>query len=550
MRRGRIPELGLFLLGYQLLKNIGLTNIPPVTLVSIIVQVSIYLNVVNVPRLCISGASVARDQDWLRLVVPSLRHTHDIHLYYNMVSLAWKGLEMERRLGSVKYFITLILLTFLSSIFYVILAMVGAEVLEDPTLMTECAIGFSGVLFAMKVVNIHHSNQEQERTSFFGFLVPMRYAVWLELLIIQIMVPKSSFLGHLAGILAGLVFVKGPIASILSLNPPAAYHVYNRRGRQSSSNNLISSILPTNPITIILCLLQSCLFFGLIPNLRPLTGCFYQSRLEVRNIKIDTIKTILTSPLYHLSVIHLGINLVSLYMKGKTLEPKLGCFKFIKTVVTAVIATCLTHVLLTEVVSHVYPDLFPANTCISGLSATLFCLKVITLRHSNSLDTCLMFELAELIMLMEQNTRVYHVSGLVTGVIMLCWCADMCGDQSWSRPGHVLGHGNHGGQPEWTRSWGYAGYQDDEEDDYHEAVRRSQQTYYQEQWSDRNYTPSAPPAENGDGGVVPDMVGVRPPLYAQEPAPPPPGQAYRVNSGSRSVTDDEDLRRRRLQRFS
>ena len=67
MRRGRIPELGLFLLGYQILKNIGLTNIPPVTLVSIIVQVTIYLNVVNVPRLCISGASVVRDQDWLRL---------------------------------------------------------------------------------------------------------------------------------------------------------------------------------------------------------------------------------------------------------------------------------------------------------------------------------------------------------------------------------------------------------------------------------------------------------------------------------------------------
>ena len=205
----------------------------------------------------------------------------------------------------------------------------------------------------MKVVNIHHNNQEQKRTSFFAFLVPMRYAVWLELVIIQVMVPKSSFLGHLAGILAGLVFVKGPVASILSLNPPAAYHVYNRRGRQSSQS-LLSSIWPTNPIAIILCLLQSCLFFGLILNLRPLTGCFYQSRLEIRNIKMEMMKTILASPMYHLSVIHLGINLVSLYMKGKTPEPKLGTYRFIKTVVISVVATCLTHVLLTEIVSHVH----------------------------------------------------------------------------------------------------------------------------------------------------------------------------------------------------
>ena len=39
MRRGRIPELGLFLLAYQLLQNIGLANIPPVTLATIAAQV-------------------------------------------------------------------------------------------------------------------------------------------------------------------------------------------------------------------------------------------------------------------------------------------------------------------------------------------------------------------------------------------------------------------------------------------------------------------------------------------------------------------------------
>ena len=168
------------------------------------------------------------------------------------------------------------------------------------------------------------------------------------------------------------------------------------------------------------------------------------------------------------------------------------------------------------------------------------------MKHINTLDTSLMFEMMELMMLLERNTRLYHVSGLVAGVIMLLWCQSLTDHVSWSSPGHTLGSA----QPTWTRSWGYAGYVDDEDEEYQEALRRSHQTYQDEQFFDRSYTPSAPPAEHDD--MVQDMVGVRPPLYAQEPAPPPPGQAFRMQSppsSSRSFTE-EDLRRRRLERFS
>lgn len=274
MRRGRIPELGLFLLAYQLIQNIGLTSLPPVTLVSILTQVGVYLNIINVPRLCISGAGVALDREYLRLIIPSIRHTHDIHLYYNMVSLAWKGLELEKRLGSAKFLVTLIILTLVSSIFYVVLAVAGADLLEDHSLMTQCAIGFSGVLFGMKVLNTHYSNQEQQRTSFFGFLVPMKFAVWLELIIIQVMVPNSSFMGHLGGIMAGLVFVKSPLPTILSLHPPPSH-----QNRRTTSSSFISQIIPSNLITILLCILQTCLFLGLIPNLKPFTGCVNYLRI-------------------------------------------------------------------------------------------------------------------------------------------------------------------------------------------------------------------------------------------------------------------------------
>ena len=75
--------------------------------------------------------------------------------------------------------------------------------------MNQCAVGFSGVLFALKVLVNHHFSDPDETSHTFGFDIPKKAAVWTELLIIQLIVPKASFLGHLAGILAGFVYLHG-----------------------------------------------------------------------------------------------------------------------------------------------------------------------------------------------------------------------------------------------------------------------------------------------------------------------------------------------------
>ena len=41
-----------------------------------------------------------------------------------------------------------------------------------------------------------------------GLLVPARFAAWAELILIQMFVPGVSFLGHLGGILAGLLYLR------------------------------------------------------------------------------------------------------------------------------------------------------------------------------------------------------------------------------------------------------------------------------------------------------------------------------------------------------
>ncbi|KAF3652523.1 putative pyruvate dehydrogenase E1 component subunit alpha-3, chloroplastic-like [Capsicum annuum] len=69
----------------------------------------------------------------------------------------------------------------------------------------EYSVGFSGVLFAMKVIL---NAQSDDYTDVHGLLVPTHYAAWAELILIQMFVPGVSFLGHIGGILAGLLFLR------------------------------------------------------------------------------------------------------------------------------------------------------------------------------------------------------------------------------------------------------------------------------------------------------------------------------------------------------
>ncbi|PIN01455.1 Rhomboid protease [Handroanthus impetiginosus] len=52
-----------------------------------------------------------------------------------------------------------------------------------------------------------------------GLMVPARYAAWAELILIQMFVPGVSFLGHLGGILAGLLYLYLRKASPSGGNP-------------------------------------------------------------------------------------------------------------------------------------------------------------------------------------------------------------------------------------------------------------------------------------------------------------------------------------------
>ena len=164
---------------------------------------------------CLSAQAVLKWREYERLFLSSFEHADDNHLYYNMLSFIVKGKSLESRFGSLYFAYLLTIFTVLTNITYVALQVILCELTHDNHYYKSCAIGFSGVIFALKVLTTHFSERCYQR--YFGIRVSDKYAVWIELLIIQLMVPNASFTGHLAGIIIGVLYTQGPLKFLMDL---------------------------------------------------------------------------------------------------------------------------------------------------------------------------------------------------------------------------------------------------------------------------------------------------------------------------------------------
>ena len=140
-----------------------------------------------------------------RTLASQLLHVDTWHLYYNMTSLLWKGVELESQLGWLGL-ARLVVWSLLTAPFFALAASAAIAWAGWPRALRATTVGFSGVLFSLKVV----ANSNPLRHSvlpFVGIIVPSRLATWLELVIIQLLVPNTSFVGHLGGIFSGLAYL-------------------------------------------------------------------------------------------------------------------------------------------------------------------------------------------------------------------------------------------------------------------------------------------------------------------------------------------------------
>ncbi|XP_059646525.1 rhomboid-like protein 15 isoform X2 [Cornus florida] len=145
-----------------------------------------------------------------RFYTSILFHGSMLHVLFNMMALVPLGSELERVMGSVRLLYMIILLATSNAIFHLLIALLAAHnpFHQYQYLMDECAIGFSGVLFSMIVIETSLSGV-QSRSMFGLFNVPAKWYAWILLVVFQLLMTNVSLLGHLCGILSGFAYTSG-----------------------------------------------------------------------------------------------------------------------------------------------------------------------------------------------------------------------------------------------------------------------------------------------------------------------------------------------------
>ncbi|KAL0837365.1 hypothetical protein Bca101_089255 [Brassica carinata] len=186
---------------------------PPVTAGLLAANTLVYLRpafldplIPHISEVWFNPNLILKHKDLKRFFLSAFYHLNEPHLVYNMMSLLWKGIKLETSMGSTQFASMVVTLLGMSQGVTLLLAK-SLHVFFDyrRAYFHEYSVGFSGVLFALKVVL---NAQAEDYSSVYGVLVPTKYAAWAELVLVQMFVPRASFLGHLGGILAGILYMK------------------------------------------------------------------------------------------------------------------------------------------------------------------------------------------------------------------------------------------------------------------------------------------------------------------------------------------------------
>lgn len=90
--RQRSTQIGILLLLHHVLARVGLSAIPPVTLLAVAIMATIFTGHLDLgcgsnSNCALSAAPVIHHGEFYRLFLAAVIHLSDLHLYYNMVRL-------------------------------------------------------------------------------------------------------------------------------------------------------------------------------------------------------------------------------------------------------------------------------------------------------------------------------------------------------------------------------------------------------------------------------------------------------------------------------
>ena len=186
-----------------------LSKIPIVTVGLLLLNCSIhgivFLFYVGLNNYSISAAQVLRGE-YYRIVSAAFTHNGMMHIFMNMSSLLQLGASLEAQFGSMQFAFLTLWSTVLIGIVYVLLSWCTAVIMMDARQLWASGVGFSGVLFCYAVIEANHTSEATR--SLYGICnIPSKLYPFVLLVLLQIIIPNISWLGHLSGVIIGLVSI-------------------------------------------------------------------------------------------------------------------------------------------------------------------------------------------------------------------------------------------------------------------------------------------------------------------------------------------------------
>ncbi len=179
-----------------------------VIILNVVIHIAIFLTTFNIGNVSISGQQVLLQGEYYRIVTSAFTHVSVLHIAMNMSSMLQLGSSLEMQFGSIPFLFLTMWAVLIIGLFYVGISFLLWKITNHFSFMQTSGVGYSGVLFMYAILEAFHTRVENQ--SFFGMCtVPARMYPFILMLVIQFVMPGISFLGHLSGVLVGLLTVYG-----------------------------------------------------------------------------------------------------------------------------------------------------------------------------------------------------------------------------------------------------------------------------------------------------------------------------------------------------
>jgi membrane associated rhomboid family serine protease len=198
----------------------ALRQLPPATLAVISICVFLFIIQItmnwNIQLLTMCPRLILFMNEYFRIFTSVFFHANLMHIGMNMLSTSTISTVLEKRIGTLRLIFSIWWSIILTSTIYIIIAYTAYIIFGYDKWMYQHSIGFSGIIFHLSVLESYlHPGQR----SVFGFFsVPSFVYPWALLLILQLIMPNLSFLGHLSGILTGTLEYYGVWDRLLFLS--------------------------------------------------------------------------------------------------------------------------------------------------------------------------------------------------------------------------------------------------------------------------------------------------------------------------------------------